>query len=114
LLWQGPQSAFSKNQKFTTYYNGGGHFLNAHTYPEVTILANYGAPAHPKAAIVEMAIGKGRVILSGIHCEFAPELFDMTDPFLIPVSEKLVPKDQERQALMVHLLNRLNLETRSL
>lgn len=109
LQWEGPHSPFRMNQPFTTYFNGGGHFVKADTYPHVTVLATY-TPSPPKAAIIEIAIGKGRVILSGVHCEFAPELFDRDDPFLIPIQKKLIPENQSRQALMGHLLERLGIK----
>lgn len=111
LQWKEPHSPFPMNQTFITYFNGGCHFIKADTYPHVTILANYLTTSPPKAAIIEIAVGKGRVILSGVHCEFAPELFDVHDPFLLPVQKKLIPKDQERLALMAHLLERLRIET---
>jgi len=66
-----------------------------------------------KAAIVEVVVGKGRVILSGAHCEFDPELFDPLDPYLLPNQKELFAKNQDRLALMAHLLNRLNIETAS-
>jgi glutamine amidotransferase-like uncharacterized protein len=97
----------------TVYYNGGGHFVNAQNYPEVTILANYASTENPKSAIVDVAVGKGQVILSGVHCEFVPELFDMTDPFLAPLQEKLMATDHDRRTLIVNLLHRLNIETSS-
>jgi biotin--protein ligase len=93
----------------TTYFNGGCHFVKAGNDSNVTVLATYAAPSR-EAAIIEIGVGKGRVILSGVHCEFAPELFDRDDPFLIPVQQKLIPKDQDRQALMAHLLERLGIE----
>lgn len=114
LQWREPQSPFSLNQTFTTYFNGGGHFVKAETYPHVTVLATYLTTSSPKAAIVEIGVGKGHVILTGVHCEFAPELFDMNDPFLVPIQKKLIPQDQDRQALMVHLLERLDIKTTSL
>jgi glutamine amidotransferase-like uncharacterized protein len=112
IHWQAPSGPFPKNHDFTVYYNGGGHFVNAESYPHLTVLATYAAPS-PKAAIVEIGVGKGRVILCSVHCEFAPELFDMSDPFLIPVQKKLIPKDQHRLALMAHLLERLGIKTTS-
>lgn len=110
LQWKGPHSPFLTDQPFTTYFNGGAHFVKADAYPQVTVLATY-PPSPPKAAIVEIAVGKGRVILSGVHCEFAPELFDSSDPFLAPLQKKLIPEDQGRQSLMAHLLQRLRIKT---
>lgn len=104
-----PHNSFSMEHTLTTYFNGGCHFVKADSYTNVTVLATYAASL-PKAAIVEINVGKGRVILSGVHCEFAPELFDMSDPFLAPIQKKLVPKNHERQALMAHLFDRLSIK----
>lgn len=110
LQWKTAHHPFPTDHLVTTYFNGGCHFVKADSYPNVTILATYAA-LPPKAAIVEISIGNGRVILSGVHCEFAPELFDRSDPFLVPVQKKLIPNDHDRQALMAHLLDRLGVET---
>jgi biotin--protein ligase len=114
LQWEGSQGAFAANHPFLTYYNGGGYFVKAGSYAQVTVLATYGATKSSKAAIVEIAHGLGRVILSGVHCEFAPELFDSHDPFLRPVQNKLIPSDEDRLALMAHLLERLGIKTKTL
>lgn len=105
LKWTGSQ------QPVITYFNGGCHFVDAHTYPGVTVLANY-ATHPPLAAIVEIAVGRGRVILSGAHCEFAPELLDTTDKYLVPIHEELFAKDSGRLALMTYILNRLGIKTK--
>lgn len=111
LQWKGPHSSFSKNQVFTSYYNGGCHFVNADTLPHVTILANYLTTSLPKAAIIEITVGKGCVILSGVHFEYAVELLDALDPYLLPIKKELTLKNQDRLALMAHLLERLGIET---
>jgi len=111
VMWNGPTTLFPNNHFLTVYYNGGGHFVNAHNYPQVSILASYTTTPEPKAAIIDITYGEGRVILSGIHCEFSPELFDMTDPFLAPLKEKLLLTDPDRCMLMINLLRELGIET---
>jgi len=111
LQWKTPHGPFSMDQTVTAYFNGGCHFVQASNYPHVRVLATYQAALPSKAAIVEMDIGKGCVILSGVHCEFTPELFDQDDPFLVPIHKQLIPQDHDRQALMAHLLERLGIET---
>jgi biotin--protein ligase len=113
LQWEAPQGPFAANHPFLTYYNGGGYFVKVNRYPHVTVLATYRATKPPKAAIVEIDQGLGRVVLSGVHCEFAPELFDGSDPFLLPIQKKLIPRDGDRLALMAHLLKRLSIETKA-
>lgn len=110
LQWKEAHSPFSLDYPLTAYFNGGCHFVKADGYPNVRVLATYAA-SPPKAAIVQINVGKGRVVLSGVHCEFAPELFDRDDPFLVPVQQKLIPNDHDRQTLMMHLLDRLGVKT---
>lgn len=111
LQWIASDVTFPTNHKFHIYYNGGGHFMNADSYENVTTLANYTGTPQPEAALVDIAFGNGRAILSGVHCEFAPELLDMSDPYLIPLQEKLITTDRDRQVLMRHILQRLNIDT---
>jgi len=111
VQWIGPSDPFPEKHPLTIYYNGGGHFVNAQMYPHVTVLATYTTTPHPQAALVDIIVGKGRVILSGVHCEFDPKLLDMTDPYLNPLQEKLIATDQDRRALVVNLLQRLSIET---
>lgn len=111
LQWKAPHGPFSMDQTVTTYFNGGCHFVQADSYSHARVLATYQTTSPPKAAIVEMGVDKGRVILSGVHCEFAPELFDQGDPFLVPIQKKLIPQDYNRQILMAYLLERLRIGT---
>lgn len=114
IEWKELSGTFTKNQTFVTYSNGGGHFVKADTFPHVTVLANYVNENRIEAAIVEITHGKGRIILSGVHCEFCPTLFDCQDPFLSPLQETLMLQDQDRVALMSDILNRLKIETKVL
>jgi glutamine amidotransferase-like uncharacterized protein len=111
VQWVEESGPFPKNHNLSVYYNGGGHFVNVKDYQDVTPLANYVIQSQTKTAIVDIAFGKGQAILSGVHCEFAPELLDMSDPFLAPLHPQLMSTNDERQVLMMHLLQRLNVET---
>jgi glutamine amidotransferase-like uncharacterized protein len=110
LQWTGPHSPFAMGQNFVTYYNGGCHFVQAEVTPNVTVLAHYLSTTPSKAAIIEITQGKGHVILSGVHCEFAPALFNQHDPYLLPLQETFIAQDQKRLHLMAHLLERLGIE----
>lgn len=101
---------FKKN--FLVYYNGGGHFENAHKYKNVKILANYDASTNPKAAIIQIVFGKGRVILSGVHCEYAPELLNDHDQYLASIKKQLLPADADRNVLMKTLIKRLGIDVK--
>jgi len=112
IRWDSLTGSIPKNKNFLVYYNGGGHFENVSLYKNVTTLAWYGSSSKNKAAIVEVSVGKGKVILSGVHCEYSPYLLNKKDPFLAPIQKKLLSKEKERTVLMTHLLERLNIKVR--
>lgn len=57
------------------YYNGGCYFQDAHLFePTIGVLGTYeDASDHPLAAIIECQVGKGTVILSGVHLDYRPQ-----------------------------------------
>jgi biotin--protein ligase len=115
ITWQVDQP-FATNQKFVTYYNGGGHFVAAEQYPQITILARYN-PETPNqladsAAIIECKYGKGTAILSGLHFEWGGASFDDSDPRLAAIKSALLSAEQDRLALAKHLLERLGVALR--
>jgi glutamine amidotransferase-like uncharacterized protein len=106
------ETNFPFKKKFLVYYNGGGYFENPQ-YENVKILANYDiAGAPPKAAIIEILIEKGKVILSGVHCEYAPELLDNEDQYLSFIKKQLTPMDLDRRTLMETIIKRLGINLR--
>lgn len=109
IQWIDSTGPFDKNQNFMTYFNGGCHFIQAETIANVTVLARYLTTTLPEPAIIEIVQGKGQVILSGVHCEFAPELFNSLDPYLRPLQRKLMTQEPTRLRLMAHLLERLGI-----
>lgn len=111
LNWKDSSDIFPQNYPLSIYYNGGGHFVNASNHSDVKILADYATTTPHKPAIVEMIVDKGKVILSSVHCEFSPNMMDKSDPYLTPLVPRLSATDEDRQILMSHLLNRLNIET---
>ncbi len=52
----------------SSYYHGGGTFLDADKMPNTRVIATYDE-AGRHAAIIECTVGKGRAILSGPHIE---------------------------------------------
>ncbi|GEQ71134.1 hypothetical protein JCM33374_g4815 [Metschnikowia sp. JCM 33374] len=68
----------------TTYYNGGGMFMNASQYPGVEVLARYDEvtdvhdDAGDLAAVIHCKVGKGNVVLSGVHPEYMSSLVKPT------------------------------------
>lgn len=62
-------SLASEQSLLRCYYNGGCFFPRADAYPHVNVLARYlEIEGHPPA-IIQMSVGKGRVVLSGLHLE---------------------------------------------
>lgn len=60
-------------EKYAVYCNGGCYFDNAEHFSNTEIIARYGA--NHKTAVIACDVGRGRVILSGVH----PELSDHED-----------------------------------
>lgn len=108
IYWQ-LDSPFAKNMQFTVYYNGGGHFVDADKYKNVTVLASYDT----QAAIVEAKVGKGVAILSGPHFEQDPHLLDSHIDQLKDIKPKLEATNKQRVDLTKHLLQRLGVELQS-
>jgi biotin--protein ligase len=105
-----------KRDPIYLFYNGGGHFVKAHTYEDVEVLATY--EAYPKkAAIIQVQVGQGRAILSGPHWEWGSKSLDFTPPH--PHLEALLNilkadrNEERRLELARSLLERLGLATTS-
>jgi glutamine amidotransferase-like uncharacterized protein len=69
-------------EPFDVYYNGGGYFScnkleNAGSYLDTEVIATYEANGLP--AILKINFGKGVVLLSAVHFEYAAELLNRTD-----------------------------------
>ncbi|QPG75540.1 hypothetical protein FOA43_002895 [Brettanomyces nanus] len=70
------------------YYNGGGLFVDAQKYPNTEVLASYtgkvdveDGPEGTKASVILCTVGKGRVLLTGTHPEFTPDLLHESPEF---------------------------------
>lgn len=86
ISWEGKECS--------AYFNGGCLFEINGEYPEVKTLSRYlELPGHPPA-ILEVEIGKGKALLSGVHIEYHPRLLNREDPHLakiIPLLEQMEP-----------------------
>ncbi len=90
------------------YFNGGCTFEPfPETCPDVKVLSSYldlpGAPP----AIIETAFGKGKVILSGVHFEYAYRYLKREDPHLAKIQPLLEPYEEVRMDLLKEILGRL-------
>lgn len=89
------------------YYNGGCFFHDAHLFePTVKVLGTFqDASDQPLAAIIECKIGKGTVILSGVHLDYRPQSVKNHVPDeLIELLEK---SDTTRLKLFTELLSKV-------
>lgn len=91
------------------YFNGGclfdGHELHPHVHP----ISRYSDLAGLPAAMLDIPVGRGRAILSGVHIEYQPCYLNPADPYLkrlIPIFEEAEPK---RRQVFRSLLSRLGL-----
>lgn len=106
-------------EEATTYYNGGGMFMEASKYRNVEILARYQGHTDVSdpdmAAVVYCKVGKGDVVLAGIHPEFTPSLAkaDDADLHFKQVIEELTEKDGSRRQFLGACLARLGLKVNS-
>ena len=63
------------------YFNGGGYFTPTNS-STITILGHYSERKDNSIAIVKNQVGKGMVVLSGVHFEYDPNLLDNDDLYL--------------------------------
>ena len=84
--------------------------MDANLKPSVKILATY-ILGDDFPAIIECQIGKGKAIMSGVHIEFDPSLFDCSDPYLKAIAPALRKNNDKRLLLFKHLLHRMALYT---
>ena len=96
--------------EFVSYYEGGPLFT---LYDEkVDILARYTKLADQAPAILHKQIGKGRVVLSGVHPEMrAQDLHSMSYRHKNPcrerdlaIAKRLEPYDKDQQQLLYNLI----------
>lgn len=88
----------------TVYYNGGGYFEHAESYSNVEIIARYdnGLPA-----IISLPYKQGRVVLSGVHFEYNPNLLDENDEYLKMIHQALIDGNAKRMTLFDTILKDL-------
>jgi biotin--protein ligase len=92
------------------YYNGGGLFVGAKSMPGIKVLATYNDLLGDEAAIIECIIGKGKVILSGVHFEFDPFLLEEADPHLKDKIPLLRESNENRLELVRIIMRKLNID----
>lgn len=107
-------------QRFRTYYNGGGVFVDAEKFTEkgVEVLASYTGDlavqsGEGKAAVVYCKVGDGAAILTGPHPEFSGLNLSPSDhsghPNYASVVAALVEDERKRVDFMKACLSKLGL-----
>lgn len=85
---------------YSTYFNGGCYFENA----DATVLATYGE--NQKPAIITCSVGRGRVILSGVHPELSYDAIPIdSDPHHQYLRNQLLLKNDSRVRLLSQLFD---------
>ncbi|GJN82259.1 biotin holocarboxylase synthetase [Purpureocillium lilacinum] len=106
-------------QRFASYYNGGGVFVDAASVKnrKVEVLASYDEEidvdgGDGKAAVVLCHVGDGKALLTGPHPEFAPaNLYPQPDiPGYDELIRKLAEDDQKRVQFLKACLASVGLE----
>ncbi|MFI0435020.1 MAG: BPL-N domain-containing protein [Parachlamydiaceae bacterium] len=91
--------------RLRTYYNGGCYFVEAEAVPHVTIHSHYLEIEQQHAAIIEIEVGKGKAVLSGVHLEvsaFHPPVHVKQE-----MIEEITPYENMRRGLFLELIYRL-------
>lgn len=90
-----------------TYFNGGCLFEAEDHFPWVKTLSQYvDLPGKPPA-VLEIEIGKGCALLSGVHIEYTPRLLNREDPHLAKIIPVLESAEPTRRAIFRSYLKRL-------
>ncbi|MDP1835800.1 MAG: BPL-N domain-containing protein [Chlamydiales bacterium] len=96
-----------QGQTLHIYYNGGCSFRDVHLFePSINVLGSYqDAGDKPLAAIIQCQVGKGTVILSGVHLDYRPQCVKNQVPDeLVELLEK---SDASRIKLLTELLSKV-------
>ncbi|MDQ5956051.1 MAG: BPL-N domain-containing protein [Candidatus Rhabdochlamydia sp.] len=94
------------NRPLHVYFNGGCFFSPSRP-SEAKVLSCYLDLPQPYPAIVEIEHGEGKVLLSGVHFEYLPDLLDRKDPYLSMIYSDLEKANSFRREMLCDLLKRV-------
>lgn len=94
-----------QNRSLHVYFNGGCFFSSESS--EIKILSCYLDLPQKPPAIVEANYGQGKVLLSGVHFEYLPDLLDQEDPHLSIIHPDLKKANSFRREMLCDLLKRV-------
>lgn len=89
------------------FFNGGSYFEGANLHSTVEVLATYGDVPGNFAAIVEIGVGLGKAMLSGVHFEYDPYLLSKEEEAIQMALPKLLESNTSRLSFCKTLLSRL-------
>lgn len=90
-------------QTYPIYYHGGCQFVTAEQHPNVEIVACYEDLAEKPAAIIRCQVGRGFVVLSGVHIEYSYQGID--NRYAKPLVDALFKVESVRQQLFKKVLS---------
>ncbi len=93
-----------QNDSLRTYFNGGCTFVDAEAHTHVDILSRYLEIEGEPPAIIKLGIGKGNVILSGVHFEIGCDYPSLDGD----LKSALISNELKRKVLFTHIFNLLN------
>ncbi len=91
------------------YFNGGCFFDAQETIPHTHILSRYLDLENAPPAILQIPVGKGIAILSGVHFEYQPSLFPQEDPYLAKIFPLLMKAEMGRRKIFREIMSAYNL-----
>ncbi len=92
--------------KTVVFYNGGGFFENAKEYPNTTVVGTY---ENNLPAIILIKHGAGKILLSGVHFEYDPNLLDNSDPYIQKIINSLNKANDSRKMLLGQLMKMIGI-----
>lgn len=90
------------------YFNGGCHFEGAAQHPNVKVLGSYLELENDPPAIIQCSVGKGNVVLSGVHLEYGIPLLHRSNPYVERIFPLLEKSEEMRKTVFREILQSLN------
>ena len=98
-----------KDKEFYVYFNGGCTFAAEKKFPFVRQISSYlDLNGHPPA-MMEIEVGKGLALLSGVHFEYSVQFLNKEDQYLSRLYPLLSQSEDKRKILFGEILKRLGI-----
>lgn len=103
-----------QGRKLCVFYNGGPYFTPYKEDKNTEILAYYDNKAQLLPAILQVQVGKGKALLSGVHFEYDAKKLNPENTFLQSIIPKLLTGNSQRLELGRYILNTLGIMQKTL